>query len=165
MKRREVLFAVIGGVVGAVLVMAAGSIAPRGAQNELKDAKFGEIICSTLQVKGEEGLPGVFITVDSRGGHISVGGKHDKMGDNKRVVIRTDEHGGRITVMREGLFLEGGSYKWGKVVIGNNEHGGMVDIFGKGSSRTIRAAISVNKHGNGAINTWDKNGNHLATLK
>ena len=35
MRRKEVLFAVIGGIVGAVLVMAAGSFSPLGAQNEV----------------------------------------------------------------------------------------------------------------------------------
>ena len=154
------LIAVIGGVVGAVLVMAAGSFSPM-----VRDAEFGKITCSTLQVTEKEGLPGITIMMTRHGGYISVGGKYDGMGDNKKVVIRTDEHGGRINVMREGLFLEGGSYTWGEVVIGNNEHGGMVGIFGKGGSRTSRAAISVNKHGNGAISTWDKDGNHLATLK
>ena len=35
MRRKEALYAVIGGVVGAVLVMATGSFAPLGAQNEV----------------------------------------------------------------------------------------------------------------------------------
>ena len=41
MRRKEALYAVVGGVVGAVLVMVAGSFSPLGAQNELKDAEFG----------------------------------------------------------------------------------------------------------------------------
>ena len=41
MQRKEVLFAVIGGVVGAILVMAAGLIAPLGAHEELRDASSG----------------------------------------------------------------------------------------------------------------------------
>ena len=42
MTRKEALFAVIGGVVGAVLVMAAGLVlATRRAQNEVRDANFG----------------------------------------------------------------------------------------------------------------------------
>ena len=40
MKRKEALIAVIGGVVGAVLVMAVGSFAPLGAQS---DTKFGRM--------------------------------------------------------------------------------------------------------------------------
>ena len=43
MTRKEALIAVIGGVVGAVLVMAAGSISPLGAQNGVRDAEFGKI--------------------------------------------------------------------------------------------------------------------------
>ena len=45
MLRKEILIAVIGGVIGAVLAMAAGSIAPLGAQNEVKDAVFATIEC------------------------------------------------------------------------------------------------------------------------
>ena len=33
MRRKEALFAVIGGIVGAVLVMATGSFSPLGAQD------------------------------------------------------------------------------------------------------------------------------------
>ena len=49
MTRKEALFAVIGGVVGAVLVMAAGSFSPLRAQNE-PDANFGKITCEELEV-------------------------------------------------------------------------------------------------------------------
>ena len=52
MKRREVLFAVIGGVVGAVLVLAAGAFAPLGAQNEAADAEFDTITCRKLVSEG-----------------------------------------------------------------------------------------------------------------
>ncbi|MDE0301206.1 MAG: hypothetical protein OXN17_21465 [Candidatus Poribacteria bacterium] len=43
MKRKEALFAVIGGVVGAVLVMAAGLFSPLRTQREVTDAEFGTI--------------------------------------------------------------------------------------------------------------------------
>ena len=33
MRRKEVMYAVIGGVVGTVLTMAAGALAPLGAQD------------------------------------------------------------------------------------------------------------------------------------
>lgn len=46
-----------------------------------------------------------------------------------------------------------------------DEHGGRVYVFGKGVSKTAEAAITVDKYSNGAVGTWDKNGNRLATLK
>ena len=46
MRRKEVLFAVIGGIVGAVLVMATGSFSPLGAHNEAVDLDLGTITCS-----------------------------------------------------------------------------------------------------------------------
>ena len=56
MRRKEVLLAaVIGGVVGALLVMAMGSITPIGAQNYVKDAEFGEITCRILRVVDHKG--------------------------------------------------------------------------------------------------------------
>ena len=41
MRRKEVLYAVIGGVVGTVLTMAVGALAPLGAQDEPKDLNVG----------------------------------------------------------------------------------------------------------------------------
>ena len=43
MRRKEVLFAVVGGIVGAVLAMVAGLFSPLGAQHERTDVVFGEI--------------------------------------------------------------------------------------------------------------------------
>ena len=52
MKQDAIYAAIIGGVVGAVLVMAAGSFAPLGAQNDVKDAEFGTITCDEVRVRG-----------------------------------------------------------------------------------------------------------------
>ena len=49
MRRKEVLFAVIGGVVGAVLVMVAGQLSPR----------VGRIACTDLEVVDSKGNPRV----------------------------------------------------------------------------------------------------------
>ena len=61
MRRKEVLFGVLCGVVGAVLVMVAGSFSPLGAQNELKDAEFGTITCESIRV-GSPNESSVLIT-------------------------------------------------------------------------------------------------------
>ena len=50
MRKKEALFAVISGVVGAVLAMAGGAVLPLGAQNEVRDAEFGTITCRKIYV-------------------------------------------------------------------------------------------------------------------
>ena len=49
MKKREVFFAVMGSVVGAVLVMAVGSFSPLGAHDENVDLYVGEIPVQVYQ--------------------------------------------------------------------------------------------------------------------
>ena len=50
MRRKELLLAVVGGVVGAVLTMAAGLYSPLGAQNELEGVEFRTITCNKILV-------------------------------------------------------------------------------------------------------------------
>ena len=76
MKKREVLLAVIGGVVGAVLVMVAGSFSPLGAQNEVADAEFGKITCSRLEVANpNSGETKITLGFDGDFSYIAVKGK------------------------------------------------------------------------------------------
>lgn len=49
MRRKEALYAVIGGVVGAILAMASGAVFPLGAQSQ-RDVSFGKITCTELVV-------------------------------------------------------------------------------------------------------------------
>ena len=49
MKRKEALYAVIGGCVGAVLTMVVCSVVPIGAQSQ-SDAIFGKITCREMEV-------------------------------------------------------------------------------------------------------------------
>ncbi len=53
MNRKASLYALIGGIVGGLLVLAVCSVMPIGAQNG--DATFGKITCSELQVKNAMG--------------------------------------------------------------------------------------------------------------
>ena len=53
MRRKEAFFAVVGGVVGAVLTMVTGLFSPLGAQDE--DASFGTVTCRELKVVGPAG--------------------------------------------------------------------------------------------------------------
>ena len=146
------LFAVIGGVVGAVLVMVAGSIAPLGAQNEVTDAEFETISCRRLYVVDEYSRLSVGITSEEYGGLIAVRSKQGKGNAGMGV----DEHGGFIGVTGK----DGND----AVNMGVSKYGGHVGVFGK-EDNYARAAISVNEVGNGAVGTWNKNGYRLATLK
>lgn len=68
------LYAVIGGVVGAILTMAVCSVMPIGAQNG--DATFGEITCSRLNVVDDGGKLRVGLNADSEhGGALAVSGQ------------------------------------------------------------------------------------------
>lgn len=72
MRRKEMLIAVIGGIVGAVLTMMVGSVLPLGAQSQ--SGNLGEIECTKLTI------------IDPNDG-------------SKRVVLDQDEHGGRVRVL------------------------------------------------------------------
>ena len=66
------------------------------------------------------------------------------------------EHGGRVNVQGQDINV--------LASMNATEHGGSVAVTGKGRMRTV-ATMGVNQYGNGAVSTWDKNGNRLATLK
>ena len=53
MRRKECLYAVIGGCVGAILTMAMCSVLPLGGQSQSDGLVFGEIRCTKLIVRGE----------------------------------------------------------------------------------------------------------------
>ena len=111
MQRKEMSYAVIGGVIGAVLTMATGSFSPLGAQNVVKDVEFGTITCRKLRVI-EAGVDTIICkkiwVVDS---------------DNKLAVgIGTNEHGGTIAVGKPGK---------GSAEMIIDEHGAVVAVRGK----------------------------------
>ena len=193
MKRREVLFAVIGGVVGAVLVMAVGAIAPLGAQSQ--SDSFGEITCTGLKVVDSDGRMQIILSATSSRGSVLVFGKEgfahvgvDKYGGAVSVagysgdelfggtgVLGISKYGGDVLVKSEkhdghagiGLNEHGGRVQAAgdntNVVMRVNERGGRVAVYGNDGKQ--RVGMGVNEYGNGAVSTWDKNGYRLATLK
>ncbi len=59
MNRKESLYAVIGGCVGAILTMAVCSVLPLGAlsqSNRSGETSFGEINCTGLRVFNPYGI-------------------------------------------------------------------------------------------------------------
>ena len=70
--------------------------------------------------------------------------------------MESDENGGLVTVR--------GKDGERSAQMAINENGGAVSVHGRGNTDS-RAVMGVNEYGNGAVNTWDKNGYRLETLK
>ena len=172
MRRKEVLFAVIGGVVGAVLTMAAGSFAPLRAQDE---SNVEEITCTGLKVVDAAGRSRVVLGVIEGGGVVGVLGKDggpqatmsagdigghvgvwNKDGHLVAGMAATFEHAGRVYVSGKDGDLPQGSMT-------ASEDEAAVNVFGKDGN--LRAFMRIDVYGNGAVGTCDKNGDPLATLK
>lgn len=89
MNRKGVLFAVIGGVVGAVLTMAAGRISPA-----VNDAQFRVVTCRGLKVVDAAGESVVLMYAAPFGGRLVVG---DREG-NEMASIGVGERGAMVAV-------------------------------------------------------------------
>ena len=189
MRKKEVLYAVIGGIVGTVLTMAVGALAPLGAQDEPKDLNAGRITCRELDVLDAKGNlraglntsefggsvfvvgnlgKGAEMHVTKYGGAMFVWGKEAKGGAG----MHLDGFGGKV-------YVEGRGFK--EATLSIDELGGRVSVEGKESDELKRAAMSikgdggevnvwgkgagarmgVNKDGNGGFSSWDENGNRL----
>ena len=163
MLRREALFAVVGGVVGAVLVMAAGSFSPLGAQNE--SVNLREITCTGLRVVDEDGAIVGLMSGDEHGGRVSVYGKdgeakvklsvyegYGHVGVGTRVYLIAGEDNGYVHVLGNG----------GKVTISVDENGGNVDVFFKDSRLIPEARLSADENGGFVHVTGFPDGNSAA---
>ena len=126
MRRKEALYAVIGGVVGGVLVMAAGSFTPLGAQNEVREVYFDEIRCRQIVVDYPNGMPAILLSAVEDGGALVI------MGNNGGgVFIESNKTSGSVTVR--------GKDGKGAATLSVGEHGGRVDVYGKDGS--LRATL------------------------
>ena len=139
MRRKEVLFAVAGGFVGASLAMAMGSLSPLGAQRG-DSAVFGTVTCNALNVVDNDGDTKVELSSDGLGVMVS----------NKESLVM---------ISGEQVFLWNVSQMTGAKMYAS-ERGGAVAVIGKGGKdeNNIWAAMHVDEYGNGAVSTWDKNG-------
>ena len=151
MRRKEVLFAVIGGVVGAVLTMAAGSFSQLGAQDDVKDAEFGKITCREIVVVDSDNI-GIHMDVERYGGSIYVNGKD---GDSS-VSIGIDKNGGDIT-------LHGKGNKMAYMEI--DDEGGRVGVFGNGGDRESSGSASLSIGDNrGRVGVFNEDGKVCAFM-
>ena len=144
MRRKEVLFAVIGGIVGAVLVMAVGLLSPLGAQNEVKDAEFGTITCRQIWVVNSDdslrasiGIIGDDELGDEEGGMVAVYGKDAKSG----ATMGINKDGGFVSAL--------GTHIGSSAKMSVNDHGGSVSLRGKDAE--LGVAMSVNENGGSVI--------------
>lgn len=171
MKRKEVLYAVIGGCFGALIAMLVGLFIPVGvvAQSQPTDAAFHTIQCKGIEVVDEDGETRVRIRSGPFGGLVTVRGKEGKATaelsvneyggvlwlqgktGNASAVIRSTDHGGEIDVCN--------SFGEKRVVMYVLDDHGFVDV--KGLWPTVLARMSVDENGNGAVSTWDKKGYRL----
>ena len=195
MNRKAGFYAVIGGVVGAVLAMAVCSGLPLGAQSQ--KANFGAIACTELRVLDAAGRTRTLVGQDSNGGYVVVYNKDfattgdgaAKMNINEfgagelsavsaggMAQMRAGGEGGVVEILdRRGLIMMDFSEYGGRIVAGGRDNSGLAQMgVAKGGGwisvsgvgdSEAKAVMSVNEYGNGAVSTWDTNGYRLATLK
>ena len=169
MRRKEALFAVIGGVVGAILTMVVGSFSPLGAQSQ-SDVSFGKITCKELVVENPDGMDAVWIFPSIISGVIAVYGKDKKImagigangnggrvdvygkDDSTAAYMGVHEHGGRVSVYGK----DGGIVK-----IGVDEDGGRVAVHGKDGGKAImevgedgESVAVLGKDGKSSASMW-----------
>ena len=167
MNTKERLYAVIGGCVGAVVMMVVSSFLPSGAQSQ--GDNFGEITCTGLKVINPTGRTMVEIAFEETGGTIGI--RSNAPGYFPEVRLEVGQDGGHIICYSHSDTLvdvvtsrgnvgmgyglgneEGGSIQIGdgllekSVIIEGNEHGGYIRLHGKGED-SGRAAMSVTEHG------------------
>ena len=99
----------------------------------------------------KDGRPGAAMTNDEHGGIVNVINKDGRPGAS----MSNDEHGGRINVEVLGIAGFGEARKTTAAMF-TGEHGGRVDVGNNQGKK--RATMGVNAYDNGAISTWDRNG-------
>ena len=151
MQRKEVLFAVIGGIVGAVLTMAAGLFSPLGAQNETIDLNVGEITCTGLKVVDEAGETRVEMFGTEDDGTVRVWNKGGPV-----AVMGVNEHGGNILV--SGRDIEGDIGASAEMSV--DEHGARVSV----NNKDYTSGAEMRSYENGGRVNIDAKGRTVATM-
>ena len=147
MRRKEVLYAMIGGVVGGVLVMATGWLSPLGAHSK-GEVHFEDIRCRQLVVDYPNGMPAILISAVEDGGSFVIMGKN-----GGGVWIESSQNGGSISVT--------GADGKSKSRLNVGDIGATVSAY-YGKSGAVMSAIETR---GGEVQTLDKNGYRLATLE
>ena len=171
MKRREIWYAVVGGFVGAAMVMAVGSFAPLGAQIR-SDGVFSKITCAELELVQPNGKVAVRLSQSGVYLHDSVGHVRASMtvSEDSAMLGVTNKAGNPTVIINsgEGILQQGGDsghvFVFGegmseRVRLSADKYGGRVRVTG--TDEKSRAAIAVSERGNGVLALWDTNGYRL----
>ena len=134
MKKYLVISGLVGGAIGGLIVVLFTS--PVTAQPD----KFGDIECTSLRVVDADGKTWMILRDDILEAILL----EDMDTDNIRVSISGT---GFVVSDKDGE---------SRVLLGISEHGGSVAVEGRGKGMAL---MGINEHGNGAVSTWDKNGN------
>ena len=153
MRRKEMLFAAIGGVIGAVLTMVVGSFSPLGAQSQFQmKGHFGTIVCTQLEVIGAGGQTMVELAVREDGGFVDVHGKDKLVGAYASIDVA--EHGGRVRVI--------GKDEKSFAIMNINEDGGEVIVVGKDIKP--QASMKIIDHGGVLVAVYGGDGKSAALM-
>ena len=109
----------------------------------------------SIMISGDDGTALVDIRNDGQVGSVSVTRTEV---DHLAATMGVNENGGYVSVHD---FEKHGR---AQAMMGLSKQGGLVAVTGKGDSNG-GAAMGVSEYGSGVVNTWDKNGYRLATLK
>ena len=160
----KVAYAGFGCLFGSLCTIMGMLASPVTAQRD----KFGNIECTSLRIVDGDGETKVALGVGERGGFVGV---FDKDGEEWKAALRVGEHGGFVSARGNdglsGAALSGYEHGGFVVVAGKdgvrnaqlsvNERGGAVRVYGKDGNPKV--GLGVTEHGNGSVNTWDKDGN------
>lgn len=140
--KQKFFYMVLGGVLSVAVLLIGMAISPLTAE---RNGSFGEITCTSLEVVNSAGTPVVRL---SRSGSVEICFADGNMAILLYAADVSFDHppGGFVGVYG----------KSGRAIMSINEHGGRVSVSGK--TGDTRAAMGINKYGNGAVSTWDKNG-------
>ena len=138
----KVAYAGFGCLFGSLCTIMGMLASPVTAQRD----KFGNIECISLRIVDGDGETKVALGVGERGGFVGV---FDKDGEEWKAALSGYEHGGFVVVAgKDGVR---------NAQLSVNERGGAVRVYGKDGNPKV--GLGVTEHGNGSVNTWDKDGN------
>lgn len=168
MKRENMWYAVIGGIVGAIVTILVTTFSPLTTQHQLHN--LGDITCTSLTVVDPKiGKGRIFLEQDSSAGaYITIVDEDDK----HRIMLGSGVHAGFLDVSgNDKSMLRLGGDKDGGFLLLNDKHakrrvglavedreqvpGAVLEMFNKGDTRIFQVGASPN---GGIALVWDNTG-------
>ena len=141
--KQKFFYMVLGGVLSVAVLLIGMAISPLTAE---RNGSFGKITCTGLTVVNSAGIP--IVRLSSLGG-INISHADGTLAVALNNSIPPDCLGGYVAVYSKD--------ETGAAIMSINKNGGFVSIYSKDGGKA-RGAMVVDKYGNGAVSTWDKNG-------